>query len=56
MKKITKSALIAFALMVLTIAIHVAEVRTERVNTLTEAFKGLSRIPYGTLVISVNPM
>jgi hypothetical protein len=56
MKKLTKSVLIAFALMVFIIAVHIAEVRREKVNIMTEAFTGLNKIPFSTAVIFVNPL
>jgi hypothetical protein len=55
MKKLTKSVLIAFALTLFIIAVHIAEARRERVNILTEAFMGLKQVPYNTVVISVSP-
>ena len=56
MKKLAKSVLIAFTLTLFIIAVHIAEVRREKVNIMTEAFTGLNKIPFNTAVISVNPL
>ena len=51
MERLRKTALIAFALTVFVIAVHFAEARTEKVNSLTEAFAGLKQAPYTAVVI-----
>jgi hypothetical protein len=55
MKKFTKSVLITFSLAVFVMAVHLAELRSKKADSMTEAFTGLSRLPYNTAVISVSP-
>jgi hypothetical protein len=56
MKKLTKSALITFALMTLCIAVLLAEARREKVNNFTEAYTGIKQVPYPAVVIPVSPV
>jgi len=51
MERLRKTALIAFALTVFVIAVHFAEARRERINSLMEAYTGLKQVPYNAVVI-----
>ena len=56
MKKLTKAALIILVAAGFFMAVHAAEARRERVNSLADAYTALGQQHFGEIQLPYNPM